>query len=61
MVDIIRSLLQKQQYRQAAQVIERMSNRLTNNPDVMVTLWNDQQMSVYQVQIPYLVYLEFVP
>lgn len=44
---IVRNFIQKQQFREAAQVVERLTSRLSNNPDVMVNLW-DQQI-IYQV------------
>jgi len=47
--EIIRGFLQKQQFRQAAQVLETFAGRFPNNPDFFTSLWNEQSVAYPQV------------
>jgi hypothetical protein len=48
--DIILGLLERKDYRQAAQMIESLNFRIANgNPDFFLKLWSDQQFDFNQV------------
>lgn len=48
---VVRNFLYKQQFRLAAQVVERIGGKLAGRPDLLLGIWNDQRVGVYQVYI----------
>ena len=42
-LQILRGFLQRQKFREAAQVVEIWTSRLSGIPDLMINLWNEQQ------------------